>query len=87
MSADLPDLSDLAVPGTTIAVRVTPGARSTRIERADDGLHIWVTAPPDGGRANAAVTETLARALGVAKTRLILRRGAASRQKLFRLDS
>lgn len=81
-----PDLSDLARPGTTIAVRVTPGARSTRIERADEGLRIWVTAPPDGGRANTAVTETLARALGVAKSRLILLRGATSRQKLFRLD-
>jgi uncharacterized protein YggU (UPF0235/DUF167 family) len=86
MADDTPDLSDLAQPGATIAVRVTPGARSTRIERDDDGLRIWVTAPPDGGRANAAVTETLARALGVAKTRLTLLRGATSRQKLFRLD-
>ncbi len=87
MANDVPDLSDLAQPGTTFAVRVTPGARATRIERAPDGLRIWVTAPPDGGRANAAVTETLARALGVAKARLTLLRGATSRQKLFRLDA
>jgi len=86
MANDPPFLSDLARPGATIAVRVSPGARATRIERDDDGLRIWVTAPPDGGRANAAVTETLARALGVPKTHLTLLRGATTRQKLFRLD-
>jgi uncharacterized protein YggU (UPF0235/DUF167 family) len=42
--------------------------------------------PPEEGRATAAVAEALAHALGVAKGRLVLVRGAASRDKRFRLD-
>jgi uncharacterized protein YggU (UPF0235/DUF167 family) len=41
---------------------------------------------PEDGRANKAVSELLAEALGVAKTRLTLVRGATSREKVFRLD-
>jgi uncharacterized protein YggU (UPF0235/DUF167 family) len=81
-----PDLSALAVPGATIAVRVTPGARMARIEADADGVRVWVTVPPEGGRVNAAVAEMLARAMGVAKTRLVLVRGAQGRDKIFRLE-
>jgi len=49
-------------------------------------LRCTTTAAPEDGRANAAVAEQLARALGVAKTRLTLLRGATSRDKVFRLD-
>jgi uncharacterized protein YggU (UPF0235/DUF167 family) len=80
------DWSDLAVPGTVIAVRVTPGARVARIERAGAGLRVWVTVPPEGGRATAAVAEAVAKALGIAKSRIVLVRGAASRDKLFRVE-
>ena len=80
------DLTALAVPGTVVAVRVTPGARQARVEADGDGIKVWVTVPPEGGRANAAVAEALARAMGVAKTRLVLVRGAGSRDKQFRVD-
>jgi uncharacterized protein len=79
------DWSDLAVPGTVIAVRVTPGARVARVEREGAVVRVWVTVPPEGGRANAAVAEALARAIGVAKSRVVLMRGAGSRDKLFRV--
>lgn len=45
-----------------------------------------VTAVPEDGRANRAVQDLLAEALGVAKTRLVLLRGATARDKVFRLD-
>jgi uncharacterized protein YggU (UPF0235/DUF167 family) len=80
------DWSDLAVPGTVIAVRVTPGARQARVERDGQTVRVWVTVPPEGGRANAAVAEALARAIGVAKSRVVLMRGTASRDKLFRVE-
>jgi uncharacterized protein len=52
-----------------------------------DGLIcIAVTETPEGGKATEAARVALAKALGVAKTRLVLVRGAASREKLFRLD-
>lgn len=69
-------------------MRVTPRAGSAAL-RCEPGpppvLHARVTAPPDAGRANAAVAELLAQALGVPKTRIELLRGARGRDKLFRL--
>lgn len=85
MAEELPDLSHLARPGAEIAVRVTPNARRAGIEPGAV-LRIAVTVVPEGGRATAAAQALLARALGVAKTRLTLVRGATSRNKLFRLD-
>jgi len=49
-------------------------------------IRIGVTETPENGRATEAARVALARAMGVAKTRLTLLRGAASRDKLFRLD-
>lgn len=80
------DLSDLAREGATIAVRVTPNARQAGVERKDGQVLIRVSEPPEAGRATEAARVALARAMGVAKSRLILVRGAASRNKLFRLE-
>lgn len=77
---------DLAVSGAELRVRATPRARQPGLTREDGVFRISVTAPADEGRANAAVAEALARALGVAKTRLTLVRGATARDKTFRLD-
>ncbi|PWE27266.1 DUF167 domain-containing protein [Pararhodobacter marinus] len=84
----LPDLSALAKPGARIAVRATPRAKQDGIEKGAEGepLKIRVTAPADKGRANAAVTKLLAKALGVAPSRLTLLRGETARDKLFQLD-
>ena len=78
--------SDLALPGAEFSVKVTPNARRAAITREDGVIRISVTCIPEDGRATAAVTESLAHALGVAKSRLTLLRGATSRDKLFRLD-
>jgi uncharacterized protein YggU (UPF0235/DUF167 family) len=78
-------LSHLAVEGKEFAVRVTPGGRRNAIETDDNSLRIWVTATPEGGKANAAVQKLLARALGEAKSRLVLVRGETSRDKVWRL--
>ena len=80
------DWADLAVPGTEFALRVTPGAHRNSLTMVGGALRAAVTAAPEDGKANAAVAELLARALGVAKSRLTLIRGATSRDKLFRLD-
>ena len=80
------ELEKLAQPGAEIAVRVTPRASRNRIVAEPGGaIRVYVTVPPEGGRANAAVTRLLAKALGVPKSRLDLVRGAAARDKLFRV--
>ena len=80
------ELSHMARPGAEIAVRVTPRASRDSIDvTGDGGLQVRVTAVPEDGKANAAVTKLLARALGVAKSELTLVRGATSRDKVFRV--
>ena len=77
--------ADLAQPSARLDVRVTPNARANLASRDGTALRISVTAPPDAGRANEAVTALLAHALGVAPSRLTLISGATSRDKAFRL--
>ena len=74
------------MPGAEFALRVTPRASRNQISEENGMLRVQVTAVPEDGRANRAVQELLAEALGVARTRLSLIRGATSRDKLFRLD-
>ena len=78
------NLSQLAVSGTEIALRVTPKASRERLLWQEGQLRAYVTAPPEDGKANEAVRKLLARAMGVAKTQLVLVRGATARDKVFR---
>ena len=50
-------------------------------------LQLRVTAPPDKGRANAAVLSMLAQALGVAKSTVRIVRGQTSRNKVVTVES
>ena len=84
---DLPDLTRLAVAGTVIAVRLTPKAGRNAISDGPTGLLVRVTAVPEDGRATAAVVKLLAKAMRIAPSRLILVRGATSRDKVFRVAS
>lgn len=78
--------AELAVPGAEFCCKVTPRARRNAIARDGSVIKISVTTAPEDGKATAAVAEALAHALGVAKSRLTLLRGAISRDKVFRLD-
>lgn len=80
------DLSHLALPGSELAVRVTPKASRARIEVEGDTIRVYVTVVPEDGKANAAVQTLLAKALGIAKSRVTLIRGATARDKVFRID-
>lgn len=79
----LPDLSHLARPGGEVCVRVTPKASRDSLTEADGTLRVTVTAPPEDGKANEAVRKLLARAMGIAPSRLQLRRGQTARDKVF----
>jgi uncharacterized protein YggU (UPF0235/DUF167 family) len=75
---------------TAVPVRVTPGAarEGLTVEPGPDGaprLRVRVTAPPEDGRANAAVLALLAKALRLPRSALAIERGAASRDKLVRI--
>lgn len=70
-----------------VAIRVTPRSSRDEIVGLDDGvLHVRVTAPPDDGKANAAVCRVVAGALGVPKSAVGIARGATSRHKMLSVD-
>jgi uncharacterized protein (TIGR00251 family) len=57
-------------------VKVVPGSARTEIVGLwDTALKIAVAAPPEGGKANAAVLKLLAARLGVRKTAIAIVRG------------
>ena len=81
-----------ASEGISVALRVTPrGGRDDidGVETLADGrsvVRLRVRAVADGGKANRAVTELLARALGVPKANVRLLSGATSRLKQVAID-
>jgi uncharacterized protein (TIGR00251 family) len=75
------------VSGARIAVRVQPRARRDEIAGERDGaLVVRVTAPPAEGRANDALCRLLAARLRIARGRVRVVRGAASRDKVVEVD-
>jgi len=65
-----------------IFIRVKPGAAKDSIEQLDATHYlIATTQPPVKGRANAAVIEMLSKHLKIAKTNIVIKRGANSKQK------
>jgi uncharacterized protein (TIGR00251 family) len=70
----------------TFPVRVTPRAKQNKVQpQADGSLKVYVTAPPEDGRANEAVVETIAQWLGVKRRDVEIVRGATSRHKVVRI--
>jgi uncharacterized protein (TIGR00251 family) len=68
-------------------VRLQPRARRTEVagERGE-AIVIRVTAPPVDGKANAALCAFVAERAGVPRSRVRVVRGAASRDKLVRVE-
>jgi uncharacterized protein (TIGR00251 family) len=70
--------------GCLLAVRAQPGARKAGVIGEQAGaLKVAVTAPPEDGRANQALTELLREWLGLKRSQVELAGGATSRNKQF----
>jgi uncharacterized protein (TIGR00251 family) len=84
----LPDAAKLRAridEGGRLAVKVTPGAREESVTLSDGAVLVKVRAPADKGAANEAVLQVVARALGLASSRVTLLRGGTSRQKVLKV--
>ena len=69
--------------GCDLTVIAQPRARRTEFAGTHDGvLRVRLQAPPVDGKANEELIGFLAQALGVPKSAVTLRRGAASRRKV-----
>lgn len=69
-----------------LRVRVQPRASRNAIEKSAEGLKVWVSAPPTDGQANRAVEELVAKAMGLAKSRVRVIRGETSREKVLEVE-
>jgi uncharacterized protein YggU (UPF0235/DUF167 family) len=74
-----------------LRVRLTPSGGADRIDGAGadaGGLYLKarVRAVAEDGKANAALCALIARALSLAKTRISIVRGAASRMKTLEIE-
>jgi uncharacterized protein (TIGR00251 family) len=76
-----------------LSVRVQPKASSDElVGPCDDGqggesLKIRITAPPVDGKANSHLIKFLAKAFGVAKSKVTLAAGETGRNKRIQIDS
>ncbi len=70
--------------GTIVSVRAQPGARKNAIlgERAGS-LRVAISAAPELGKANAAIQDVLAAAIGCKASQIGLLSGETSRTKRF----
>lgn len=76
--------------GVSVAVKVQPrsrrpGVQGTAPSAHGERLHIGVTEPAEGGRANRAVCAALAKSLGQAPSTVSVIIGATSREKTLRV--
>lgn len=73
--------------GVRLFIRATPGASRDEIAglwTGGDGetrLAVKVSAPPDKGRANAAIVKLLAKRIGVSKSAVVIVAGETARLK------
>jgi uncharacterized protein YggU (UPF0235/DUF167 family) len=74
-------------PTTLLTIRLTPRAARERLAAGEDGGFVaHVTAPPVEGAANDALCRLVARAAGIAPSRVAVVRGQRSRRKVVRVD-
>ena len=74
--------------GATLKIKVQPKSSRNQVDGYKEGvLRLRVTAPPEAGKANAAVISLLAQTLGIPKNHVRIVRGHASREKLVEVES
>lgn len=68
--------------GVAIRVKVVPGASRSRLAGVlGDRLKVQVAAPPEAGKANAALCELIAQALNVSKRNVTVTAGRTQPRK------
>lgn len=70
-----------------ISVIAHPNSKRSRVEKDLLGqLHVYVREPPLEGKANKAVAEALSEYFDVPKSKVILKSGEKSKNKLFIIE-
>jgi uncharacterized protein (TIGR00251 family) len=82
-------LKNITIP-TTIRIKVTTKAKTEKVkqELLSDGsilFRVYVTAPPEDGKANDAVIKLIAKSFGVSKSAVTIIKGQTSREKVLEI--
>jgi uncharacterized protein (TIGR00251 family) len=70
-----------------VNVRVVPNAKKNEIKEQDDGLKVYLAAPPVEGKANKLLIRVLAKHFGTKKSCIDILKGEKSRNKVVRIDT
>ncbi|MGJ5676187.1 MAG: DUF167 domain-containing protein [Nostochopsis sp.] len=71
-----------------IKVKVKPNSKVQKIEETSDGsLNIHLKSPPVDGKANEELIKMLSEKYDIAKSRIKIKSGLTSRQKLIQIDT
>ena len=77
----------MAKTSTRVRLRVSAGARRNElVGRHGERWKIRVAAPPEGGRANDAVLDLLARELSLPRRSLSIVSGQGAREKVVQME-
>jgi uncharacterized protein len=84
---DLNGIFEDNIEGVLVSVIVLPRSSRCALAGTHDGaLKVKLTKPPVDGEANAECCRFLAKLLGVAKSQIVIVRGAASRHKALQIN-
>ena len=73
--------------GVTVEIKVSPGSRRNELRGIQEGaIRVAVTQIAEKGKANQAVLETLAKALGLRRSQISLVSGHTASRKRIRLE-
>ncbi len=71
-----------------IRVKVKPNSKIPKIiEEEDNSLTIYLKSPPVDGKANQELIKVLAERFDVPKSRITIKSGLSSRQKLVEIET
>jgi uncharacterized protein (TIGR00251 family) len=77
----------MVMPSARVRLRVSPGARRDElVGQHGEGWKVRVAAPPEGGRANDAVLDLLARELSLPRRSLSIVSGQTAREKVVLME-
>ena len=71
-----------------IAIKAHPKSKKTQVvEVSPAHYEVWVRSVPDKGKANQEVIEAMSKHLGIARSKLVLCSGLASRHKVIEVNN
>lgn len=70
-----------------INIKVIPRAKKEQIKKDGDVLKVYVSAPPEDGRANEAAIKSLSKHFDVPKSKIEIIKGEKNRNKIIEIPN